>query len=82
MRAQEVYDRITSLTLGRLHYGDIYAKSFYMLGRIYEQQGETTKAIEHYDKFLTLWKDSDPGQAEVQDARERVTELRRTLYNS
>ena len=82
VRAQEVYDRITSLTLGRLHYGDIYAKSFYMLGRIYEQQGETTKAIEHYDKFLTLWKDSDPGQAEVQDARERVTELRRTLYNS
>ena len=80
--AIRVYKDITNLTTGRMLYGDIYAKSFYMLGRIYEQQGETTKAIEHYDKFLTLWKDSDPGQAEVQDARERVTELRRTLYNS
>jgi hypothetical protein len=28
------------------------------------------KAIEHYEKFLSLWKDADPGIAEVEEARE------------
>ena len=69
------YERITTLTTGRDQYGDIYAKSFYMLGKIHEQQGDTSKAIEHYEKFLTLWKDADPGIAEVDDAKKRLAEL-------
>jgi tetratricopeptide (TPR) repeat protein len=74
-KAKEEYERITNLTTGRLFYGDIYAKSFYMLGKIYEQKGWKVKAIEHYQKFLDLWKDADPGIAEVEDARERLAEL-------
>jgi hypothetical protein len=27
------------------------------------------RAIEHYEKFLNLWKDADPGIAEVEDAK-------------
>jgi len=30
----------------------IYAKSFHMLGKIFEQKGWKGKAIEHYEKFL------------------------------
>ncbi len=74
--AREKYERITSLTVGRLYFGDIYAQSFYMLGKIYEQQGNTFKAIEHYEKFLTLWKDADPGIAEVEDAKKRLAGLK------
>jgi len=43
-----------------------------MLGKIFEQKGWKGKAIEHYEKFLDLWKDADPGIAEVEDARKRL----------
>ncbi len=75
-KAQEEYEKITTLTTGRLYYGDIYVKSFYVLGKIYEEKGWKGKAIEHYEKFLDLWKDADPGIAEVEDARKRLAGLR------
>lgn len=76
--AIDIYDQITHLTFGRLFFGDIYAKSFYMLGKIHEQKGNKAKAIEHYEKFLELWKDSDPGILEVGDAEKRLSILRET----
>ncbi len=74
-KAREEYEKITSLTTGRTAYGDIYARSFYMLGKIYEQQGERAKAVENYRKFLDLWKDADPGFPEVEDARKHLADL-------
>jgi tetratricopeptide (TPR) repeat protein len=74
-RAQKMYEKIVALTSGRLHYGDIYAKAFYMLGQIYEQKGWEGKAIENYEKFLELWKDADPGIAEVEEAKRRMAKL-------
>ena len=75
-KAQEEYEKITALTVGRIMYGDIYAKSFYMLGKIYEEQGDKDKAIEHYEKFLSLWKDADPGLPEVEDASTKLGDLK------
>jgi len=75
-KTREAYEKIISLSAGRIYYGDIYAKSFYMLGRIYEQMGNTAKAIKHYEKFLSLWKDADPGFHEVEDAKKRLAGLR------
>jgi tetratricopeptide (TPR) repeat protein len=75
-KAHEEYERIISLTGGRTFWGDIYTKSFYMLGRIYEQKGWKGKAIEYYEKFLDLWKDADPGIPEVEDAGKRLAGLK------
>jgi len=47
-----------------------------MLGKIYEQQGNAAIAIEHYEKFLDLWKDADPGIAEVKEAKKRLAGLK------
>jgi len=78
-KARQEYERIIHLTTGRLYYGDIYAKSFYMMGRIYEEEKMQPQAIEHYQKFLDLWKDADPGIAEVEDAKNRLVEIKKTL---
>jgi tetratricopeptide (TPR) repeat protein len=74
-KAREKYTHITTLTTGRLDYGDIYARAFYSLGQIYEKRGDKIKARENYAKFLDLWKDADPGFPEVADARKRLAAL-------
>ena len=40
------------------------------------EKGWKRKATEHYEKFLSLWKDADPGIAEVEDAKKRVVGLK------
>ncbi len=73
--ARQEYKRITSLTTGRRSHGDVYAKSFYILGKIYEQQGDKAKAIDNYKKIFDLRKDADPGLPEVEDAKKRLAGL-------
>ncbi len=47
-----------------------------------ENSNATAKAIEHYEKFLEMWKDADPGIAEVDDARERLVGLKKSAKMS
>ena len=76
-KAREEYGRIQNINVVvKLIFGDVYVKSFYMLGKINEELGDTAQAIENYEKFLDLWKDADPGIAEVDDARQRLAKLK------
>jgi hypothetical protein len=51
-------------------------KVHYFLGLAYEQSGWTKKAVEHYEEFLDIWKDADPGITEIEDARQRLARLK------
>ncbi len=71
-KALEEYKRLASLTFSRIWDGDVYAKSFYMMGMIYQRMGRKAKAAENYGRFLELWKDADVGIPEVSDAKKRL----------
>jgi tetratricopeptide (TPR) repeat protein/tRNA A-37 threonylcarbamoyl transferase component Bud32 len=75
-KARLEYEKIQSLPVGRTTYGDYYARSFYMAGKVCQDMGENTKAIENYQKFLDLWKDADPEFTEVDDAKARLAGLK------
>jgi tetratricopeptide (TPR) repeat protein len=45
------------------------------VAEIYEKKGIKAKAIEHYRKFLTFWRDADPDLAEPGQAKARLAAL-------
>jgi len=54
----------------------VYASAHYLLGRAYEATGDKAKAQSSYEKFLTIWKNADPGIREVNDAKVRLARLK------
>ena len=76
-KAITYYEKLKMLTTGRLYFGSIYAKSFYMLGRIYQQLKQNDKAEDNYNKFLALWFNADANISEVSDAKRRLSRLNR-----
>ena len=71
------FKKIIYLTIGRLRWGDIYARSYYWLGKIYQATAMKEEAVKCYQQFLQLWKNADPGIAELKDARTQLALLRR-----
>ncbi len=70
--ALETLNSLQDLALGRLLWGDVYARSFYRCGILLEKRGEVKTAQESYRRFLELWKDADPGSPEIEEARRRL----------
>jgi tetratricopeptide (TPR) repeat protein len=73
--AQEWYENILSLTTGRLLWGNIFAESHFMLGKIYQQRGMNAEAIRSYRSFLDLWREADVVTPELEEAKRSLEAL-------
>jgi len=76
-KAAQHFKKVLDMALGRHEAGDIYARCFFGLGRVFEQKGEINQAKEQYQRFLSLWEGGDPDLPEVAEARERLLALDR-----
>jgi tetratricopeptide (TPR) repeat protein len=74
-KAIEVYERLTDPNAENREGRLIYPPNYYELAKLYEMKGRKAKAIKLYEKFLSLWKDADPGLPEVEDAKKRLADL-------
>jgi tetratricopeptide (TPR) repeat protein len=70
------YQRLTTFDPQREERYLTHPKYYYRLAKLYEQKVDKAQAIQNYEKFLDLWKDADPGLAEVDDARKRLVAIK------
>lgn len=49
-----------------------FVRSFYFLGRIYEQQGDAAKSREAYRRFVGYWKDGDLDRERIAEAQRKI----------
>jgi len=75
-KAQQEYEKLISLTTGRIYNGDFFVKSHYKLGQIFQKKGLNEKAAEYYEKFLGLWNEADAIFPEIADARKQLDILK------
>jgi tetratricopeptide (TPR) repeat protein len=62
-------------TGGLLDRANLYPRGFFLLGRIYEQKGDSKLALESYRRFLNLWKDADRDLPDLLDAKAHLARL-------
>ena len=53
-----------------------YPKSLYLLGKVYEKKGDQKHALDHYERFLDMWKNADEDLPELVDAKMRMSRLK------
>jgi serine/threonine protein kinase/tetratricopeptide (TPR) repeat protein len=76
--AGETYQNIVALTTGRLQWCDVYARSYYWLGKINQRTGNNREARSHYERFLELWQNADDEMPEIADAKKQLMALKKS----
>ena len=51
---------------------DVWGRSFFLLGHIYERRGDSPRAREQYSRFVELWRDGDLERGWVAEAQNKV----------
>jgi serine/threonine protein kinase/Tfp pilus assembly protein PilF len=74
-KAISEYEKLTSFDPSRPERNWIHPKSYFRLAELYEKKGMKEQAIEKYERFLDFWKNADPENPEVVEAKKRLAAL-------
>jgi serine/threonine protein kinase/Flp pilus assembly protein TadD len=55
---------------------EVYSRSYYLLGMIYEKKNEKKLAIENFETFLDIWKNAESDVPVYGDAKARLAKLK------
>ncbi len=69
------YERLLRVDTSSLDRRLIDPRLHYRLAKLCEQTGRTERARAEYTRFLELWKNADPDQPDLIDARKRLASL-------
>lgn len=72
-KAQDEYEKLSVLPAFNLEFAYFINRSYYQLGKIFQQQKMATEARENYARFLELWAEAD--LPEARDAREQLNTI-------
>lgn len=74
-KAIETFERaLASYSGSRVRWAMWSVKSYYYLGRAYQQTGDSEHAYRAYEEFLKYWSEPDAAITEVADARKRLAQ--------
>ena len=70
--AMQWFKKLSECTIEHIYDPIDYVRSFYFLGKIYEQQGDTAKSREAYRRFVGYWKDGDLDRDRIAEAQRKI----------
>ena len=74
-KAISEYERLLKIPFSYQSIFFVHPLYHYRLGILYEKARDVAKAKAQFEKFLDLWKNADPGQPEVADAKKRLADI-------
>jgi tetratricopeptide (TPR) repeat protein len=73
VQAAEWFERIADSGGEHINWPILYIRSFYLLGKIHESQGDTAAARQYYRRFVDFWKDGDLDRERVKEALGKIS---------
>lgn len=73
--AQGQFEAIANMMTAKLSYGDLVARSYFMLAKIFDQKGQRAEAKMNYEKYLDLLENADEVSPDVEEAQKRLAAL-------
>lgn len=70
--AAKWFERIVESTTEHINWPIEYVRTFYFLGNIHEERGESDQASEYYRRFVNFWGDGDLDRERVGEARGKL----------